>query len=271
MTDNSQNQSDGPKETGNDNDQQDLSKLIEEQSVEFSESEPTPFVELPNLQIANLLQVIDNGPKFAPNSRSRGILSTTDREYLFGLKEYAHDQSEANRRQDIRERVKNSLIDFKILWAFLDDADRDQIFGNLGDETVDECIEAMVTFVYLGVGEDLPRLEKAIERGILAGSRVSREDQSTEKAQSVEASIDVDYHPDPEEVHKKLEKTPISQLTVEELGVLVKSGKLNTDDIKRLNDSEIHAPPGYFGNETVEPTVDKDPIHYDSENDNHEG
>ena len=42
---------------------------------------------------------------FRVEERPRGLLSHTDREFLVGLKDYKHEQSEANRRQDIRERV----------------------------------------------------------------------------------------------------------------------------------------------------------------------
>jgi hypothetical protein len=39
------------------------------------------------------------------NSETRGILTDADKEWLRGEKEYNQRQTEAKRRQDIRERV----------------------------------------------------------------------------------------------------------------------------------------------------------------------
>ena len=40
-----------------------------------------------------------------PENRPRGILSKAEREYLCGLKDYAHAQYEAKSKQDIRDRI----------------------------------------------------------------------------------------------------------------------------------------------------------------------
>jgi len=59
-------------------------------------------------------------PILTPEDRPRGILSPTDREYLCGHKEYAQPQTDANRRQAIRERVVNGLEDFALLSVLLE-------------------------------------------------------------------------------------------------------------------------------------------------------
>jgi len=59
-------------------------------------------------------------PLVTPEDRPRGILSPTDREYLYGQKEYAQPQTDANRRQAIRERVVNGLKDFELLSLLLE-------------------------------------------------------------------------------------------------------------------------------------------------------
>lgn len=223
------------------------------------------LVELPNLHLSRFLDVYRGPLDVKPLDRPRGILSPTDREYLFGFKDYEHKQSEANRRQDIRERVANSLKDFKILWTRLDEKDRSQVFSQLGEEEVDECIEAIISFLHLGIGQEAPRFEKAIERGLLAGENAITEESAVGKAKRVDVSIDIDYYPDADAIEKKLERNPASELTVEELGVLAEAGKLEPRDIEKLNDSKIHPPENYFGDNEDQPTLDKDPINNDAD------
>jgi hypothetical protein len=222
------------------------------------EHEPEPFEELPNLFVSRRLELCkdwDHGGQ----QRPRGILSKTDREYLFGLKDYENEQSEANRRQDIRDRIKSSLKDFKIIWALLKENDRDQVFSSLDDETVDDSIEAMVSFIYLGLDGDIPRMEEAIKRGILAGENASSEGET----KHVDVSINIDHYPDVEAAKEKLQNSPLVELTVEEIGVLAKANELDPSHIERMNDSYIHPPPGYFDSTRDRPTVDKDPLKYD--------
>ncbi|SDY35803.1 hypothetical protein [Halobellus clavatus] len=224
------------------------------------EREPTLFEELPNLSLSRRLEMWRDSD-IEGQQRPRGILSKTDREYLLGLKEYENEQSEANRRQDIRDRIKNSLKDFKIIWALLDEKDRNQIFSSLDDETVDNCIEAMVSFIYLGLDGDIPRIEKAIKRGILAGENATSEGETKQ----VEVSINIDHYPDVEAAKEKMQRSPLVELTVEELGVLAKANELDPSHIEKLNDDHIYPPPGYFDSTKTEPTVDKDPLNYDLE------
>lgn len=240
----------------------DLPVEIDWELDDDSDHEPIPFDELPNIHISRHIDVYRN-QEIDSVPRPRGILSKADREYLYGVKDYAHEQSEANRRQDIRDRVKSSIKDFKILWALLNEDDREQIFSSLDQEAVDEYIEAIVTFLYLGLRKDTPRLEKAIKRGILAGETVSSNNSSPGEAKRIDISIDIDYYPDVEDIKKKLEKHPIDELTVEELGVLAKSGELDSKHIDALNDEHIHPPPGYFDYDDPQPTVDKDPMNDD--------
>lgn len=224
-----------------------------------SERGPTLFEELPNLSLSRRLDMWKDSD-IEGKDRPRGILSKTDREYLLGSKNYENEQSEANRRQDIRDRIKNSLQDFKIIWALLEQNDRDQVFSSLDDETVDNSIEAMVSFIYLGMDGDIPRMEEAIKRGILAGENASSEGGTKQ----VDVSINIDYYPDLEAAKEKMQNHPLIELTVEELGVLAKANELDPSHIEKLNDDHIYAPPGYFGSTKDEPTVDKDPINYDA-------
>jgi hypothetical protein len=237
-------------------DETDIENLVEDPIEEGRE--PTLFEELPNLELSRRLDVYTDSD-IEGRQRSRGILSKTDREYLFGLKDYENEQSEANRRQDIRNRIKNSLQDFKIIWALLGEHDRDQVLSGLDNEVVDDSIEAMISFIYLGLDRDIPRIENAIKRGILAGENVSSEGGT----KRVDVSINIDHYPDVEAAKEKLQNSPLVELTVEEIGVLAKANELDPIHIEKMNDSYIHPPPGYFGSTEDEPTVDH--LHYDIE------
>jgi hypothetical protein len=206
------------------------------------EPEPIVFEEVSNLFISGHLDKYKDFDIKA-KQRSRGMLSKTDREYLLGLKDYKNKQSEANRRQDIRNRIKNTLQDFKIVWTLLEEHDRDQVFTSLDDETVDDSIEAIISFVYLGLNQDIPRIEEAIKRGILAGENINSEGETKQ----VDVSINIDYYPDVEDAKEKIQNNPLVELTVEEIGVLAKANELKPSHIEKLNDSVIHMPPNYTG------------------------
>ena len=86
----------------------------------------------------------------------RGILTATDIEWLRGEKEYASEKAELNKRQDIRDRVFQALIDFELLASELPDADRQKIFQRLSDESdshgADESA-AVIEFLYKGLND----------------------------------------------------------------------------------------------------------------------
>jgi len=227
----------------NETDITDIEKVIRSQQIE----------EISNLHLSQRLEIYKNS-NIGHGERDRGILSKTDREYLLGLKNYENKQSEANRRQDIRNRLRNSLRDFKIIWPLLDQKDRAQVFTSSDDNVIDDSVEAMISLVYLGLNQDIPRLEKAIKRGILAGENVNPEGD----AKNIDVSININYYPDVEDAKEKMKKHPLTDLTVEEIGVLAKANELNPEHIEKLNDSYVHPPPGYFGEEDIESYVNKE-------------
>lgn len=69
-------------------------------------------------------------------SRKNAMLTTEDRRWLTGEKTYEGQhakQQRYQRRNDIRERVYNSILDFTILFEELDD-ERAAIFGDVIDD-----------------------------------------------------------------------------------------------------------------------------------------
>jgi len=178
---------------------------------------------------------IGGGLSITPEDCPRGILSKTDRDYLCGLKEYAQPQTDANRRQDIRERVENGLKDFALLWMLLEPDEREKVFDELGEDGTDEVIESMITFAYLGIDQDRTRLEECIERGVLAAANADKLFRSAGRATDADVSIDIEYNPDAEKLYRRFEEG--AQLSDAEVGVLVRSGKLDVEDIQELQDS----------------------------------
>lgn len=84
--------------------------------------------------------------------RKNAMLTTEDRRWLTGEKDYDGQhakQQRYQRRRDIRERVYNSMLDFSILLDELDDDEWDEIFGEVTDggkqwQNADENLQAGV-------------------------------------------------------------------------------------------------------------------------------
>jgi hypothetical protein len=185
----------------------------------------------------------DSEPLVTPEDRPRGILSATDREYLCGLKEYAQPQTDANRRQDIRERVFNGLKDFALLFLFLQREEREKIIEALGQDETEEAISSMAAFAYLALEQDQPRFEECLERGILMAANRDKLFRSAGRATDVDVSINVEYNPDPEKLVRQFEQG--KNLTDAEIGVLVRNRKISEKDLEELQD-EQRGFPGVF-------------------------
>lgn len=209
-----------------------------------------PKSEWDYIRAAVLTKAIDefsDEPVFEPKDRPRGVFSPTDREYLFGLKEYTHPQSEANREQSIRERIQNALLDFRLIWALVDPDEREKTLDEMDQEDLNQGIESIITFAYFALDKNLTELERRIERGVLAGANSPIDGQDQGQATNVDVSIDIDYDPDVQPLYRKLQEGKASQLTPEEIGVLVKAGKLEPEDLKALEQIDTHFPGVYAG------------------------
>lgn len=65
------------------------------------------------------------------------MLTTEDRRWLTGEKSYEGEhakQQRYQRRRDIRKRVRNTILDFTILFEHLEDAEREKLFERLGED-----------------------------------------------------------------------------------------------------------------------------------------
>jgi len=91
--------------------------------------------------------------------RPRGILTPSDRALLRGEVNLKNKQQYSNRRQDIRERIANGLLDFNTIQYLLRDKDRKLIFrdpataANVDNLSLPESIRSMLYWTYLGLRE----------------------------------------------------------------------------------------------------------------------
>ncbi|RJT04741.1 hypothetical protein [Halococcus sp. IIIV-5B] len=96
--------------------------------------------------------------------RKNAMLTTEDRRWLTGKKEYEGEhakQQRYQRRRDIRERIYNSILDFTILFHHLEEEERKKLFGNisadgtqwdLDDSALDDGIRDALAFLLYSVG-----------------------------------------------------------------------------------------------------------------------
>lgn len=190
------------------------------------------------------LELDENGTITDIDKRPRGILSHTDREYLCGLREYEHVQSESNRKQEIRERVANSFIDFQLLSRL---HENDEIYKalreELGEEELYRSVEALIAYIYLpGLFQKTNTLEKIIERGVYIGVNSGESDPLVGKAGDVDVSINVKQRPDVDNLVQRLEDGELNEFTPDEIGVLAQEGKLDAEDLDAIENTGPKSP-----------------------------
>jgi hypothetical protein len=85
----------------------------------------------------------------ADADRGRGVLTPADRRFLGGDVTLGSEQSRYDARYRIRQRTRNALLDFPILFGQLAARDREQVFDPEREELTDAVADA-VAFCYLG-------------------------------------------------------------------------------------------------------------------------
>jgi hypothetical protein len=169
-------------------------------------------------------------PENPQPERPRGILSQADREFLRGEKEFGWEQSASNARGRIRERVAAAFRDFQLLET-LEDRDREMVFDELSPGEVAACTADLVEFVYRGVEFDADAVEQMVARGIYNGAIDPPQSEHSGRVSDVAVSIEIDREPNVEEVYERYEREGWAQLTNAELGLLLRRGKLDQDDL----------------------------------------
>ncbi|WP_129113468.1 hypothetical protein [Halegenticoccus tardaugens] len=154
--------------------------------------------------------------------RDRGILTPSDREFLLGRKTDYTEHSKKQKRNRIRRRLRNAILDFTILFEHLEGRDRETVF-NPEDEARDAYtrgIVDMLGFLHLGTMGYYVPFKDMLAQG------VNRAEQ--ELAGSDYRMVTVDFNVDPvgqidvDEVIDNLEFGNFDEITDEELRAFVR-------------------------------------------------
>jgi len=93
---------------------------------------------------------------------TRGILTDADKSWLHGEADYEHVQSEANRKEAIRERVALAMQDFDLLIQNWSAKERQKTMEEIDMEA---CAERMIEFLYIALNETALDAEEMIDKG----------------------------------------------------------------------------------------------------------
>ncbi len=163
----------------------------------------------------------DSEPAFDPD-RDRGVLTPSDREFLLGRKTDYTEHSKKQKRNRIRRRVRNAILDFTILFEHLDERDRETVFDPEDDEgeAYTRGITDTLAFLHLGtMGYSTP-FKHMLARGVSKGEQ--------ELAGSDYRMVNVSFNVDPvgridvDEVVEKLDQGQFDEITDEELRAFVR-------------------------------------------------
>ena len=158
----------------------------------------------------------------ADPERPRGILTPSDREFLLGRKTDYTEHSRKQKRNRIRRRVRNAILDFSILFEHLEDRDRDTVFDPDAEdrEAYTRGITDMLAFLHLGTMGYYTPFKDMLSRGV--GKAEQRLTGSDYRMVTVKFDVDPVGQIDVEEVVEKLENEEFAQLTDEELRAFVR-------------------------------------------------
>ncbi|SDC02022.1 hypothetical protein [Natrinema hispanicum] len=158
----------------------------------------------------------------ADSDRPRGILTPSDRDFLLGRKTDYTDHSKKQKRNRIRRRVRNAILDFSILFEYMEERDRETVFDP-DDEDRDaytQGITDMLAFLHLGtMGYHTP-FKDMLSEGV--GKAEQQLAGSNYRMVNVEFNVEPVGQIDVDEVVDKLEHEEFAQLTDEELRAFVR-------------------------------------------------
>ncbi len=95
---------------------------------------------------------------------TRGILTSTDKAWLRGEKEYEHRQTENDRREKIRERVSSAMQDFTFLIEHWSSKERQKAMEGID---LNECGSDVIEFLYLALNEPAQEAEQMVNKDSL--------------------------------------------------------------------------------------------------------
>lgn len=169
--------------------------------------------------------------------RPRGILTDTDRQFLWGLIEYDSAPTRSERRSTIRERFVNGIRDLSYL-THLEDKQRETLFSELEEETEPGGIRGLTAtfleFLYTEFDGDTEFLEETVAHGVSNAEGRLAEDSTHYGGTQVDVEIDVSRGHNVDRLEEQLRSGQHHTLTPAEIGVLVREGRVEPDDLEEL-------------------------------------
>ncbi|WP_323674456.1 hypothetical protein [Halorubellus sp. PRR65] len=167
------------------------------------------------------------------SARDRGVLTSADRAYLRGDREFGSVQAERNARARIRQRLLDALLDFEVLVEGLEDRDLDLVFeSSFADRDGTEAFDALVSavaFLYRGVDRTDLDFETVLREG------VNLAEAADDRAATV--SLDVTNHDlDVDHLTGKLDAGESLSLT--EIAYLYESTEVGRDELATYFDDD---------------------------------
>lgn len=156
------------------------------------------------------------------DDRPRGILTPSDREFLLGQKTDYTEHSKKQKRNRIRRRLRNAILDFSIIFEHLEERDREMVFDpdDEAREAYTRGITNMLGFLHLGtMGYYVPFKHMLAEGVNKAEQRLAGSDY---RMVNVEFNVDPVGRIDVDDVIDKLDNDEFEQLTDEELRAFVR-------------------------------------------------
>lgn len=149
--------------------------------------------------------------------RGRGILTPSDREFLLGRKTDYTEHSKKQKRNRIRRRLRNALLDFTILFEHLEERDRETVFDPSDEarEAYTQGITDLLGFLHLGTMGYYVPFKNMLSQGV---SRAEQELSGSDyRIVNVEFNVEPVGHIDVDEVIDKFDAGAFDDITDEEL------------------------------------------------------
>lgn len=168
--------------------------------------------------------------------RERGVLTSSDREYLIGKNEPESSQVDSNIRNRIRDRTRNAILDFWLINSHLDEKDRRMIFApskkddnevrELEDFQFRQGLTSLIGFLYEGLSESgTLDFEEVIESGI---HEIIQDNYQGPVVVDVRLHVDVDTEYDLDEARRKFNQG--EPMTPSEIGGLLMTGEVESGE-----------------------------------------
>jgi succinate dehydrogenase flavin-adding protein (antitoxin of CptAB toxin-antitoxin module) len=149
--------------------------------------------------------------------RGRGILTPSDREFLLGRQTDYTEHSKKQKRNRIRRRLRNALLDFTILFDHLEERDRKTVFNPQDDarDAYTQGITDLLGFLHLGTMGYYVPFKNMLSQGV---SRAEQELSGSDyRIVNVEFNVDPVGQIDVDAVIDKFDAGDFDDITDEEL------------------------------------------------------